>query len=875
MRRQRGGTHGAPGPSQGAASSQEGLAPTDRATAQPRENRRKGRAEKVECDCGQICRGKKNRKWELKRASFHAQNPERVLKARANVGGRHVQVHQLSVHQKQILVQQFCRDGHLKAEGPLCWRCLEWYADCSATVVSALLEESTRDIRHDYPMFDDPAKEDHRFSNAKIENARPKVVVCLNTWVQEHTSPSPYDLPALKAAHDDAATKRRTLFLACFVSEWCQASQSFNDYLEEQNERPVHYQTFHRLMRDHYPNVRKKKHTKDFCKTCGKYLTALQKLTKGPQSQKRRNRLKKRTRRWERHRRHALGEYREYKRASEASTEAFNRWFAAEKEAALAKHRERHGAAAELHEDWFPEISRCSNDFEAVISADAMTNVHFPLTHVGNQVGPEYYANVLTLYTMGLLNETTGRGVAMMWGDSKGSHSGENLISCLLRILQDPRQHLGARRLRLVFDNSAVNKNKYLTGFAQLLVRWGWFEEVTLQYLVVGHTKYSPDRMFGWLSGQIRRINLYSLEQIISDLNALRTPTSRYSVELFLERVAVKEVIDEHFHKLPGISGRTHKGNWHAIRARVTDRAPLARQDLVMTRTNLQQKTVLQLEQLVSERRNQELKPSLISRIRLEQLDVWRRVGVENADTIQREVLSETIDQRIVLEHIRFLAGESRSKFHQAIQQRTDHPLPEYEPGLFRLRPPIPLPQQAVDALKRLQPVILEPLLPPEMEYLRDTHPDLPKEVFSPGAGDWVMGEMEADEEDSKVERSEGKEDQDEDGDRAEGAAGGDEVSQSNPSIHLMRYEGREFISDEPVARSASNSGRKRKAPQGSSSAGSPANRLEPGSSRQARSASSRNRRGNEDAAAASSRVGEPLDQQLERDKRPSKRRRR
>jgi hypothetical protein len=137
------------------------------------------------------------------------------------------------------------------------------------------------------------------------------------------------------------------------------------------------------------------------------------------------------------------------------------------------------------------------------------------------------------------------------------------------------------------------------------------------------------------------------------------------------------------------------------------------------------------------------------------------------------------------------------------------------------------------------------------------------------------MGEMEADEEDSKVERSEGKEDQDEDGDRAEGAAGGDEVSQSNPSIHLMRYEGREFISDEPVARSASNSGRKRKAPQGSSSAGSPANRLEPGSSRQARSASSRNRRGNEDAAAASSRVGEPLDQQLERDKRPSKRRRR
>jgi hypothetical protein len=198
--------------------------------------------------------------------------------------------------------------------------------------------------------------------------------------------------------------------------------------------------------------------------------------------------------------------------------------------------------------------------------------------------------------------------------------------------------------------------------------------------------------------------------------------------------------------------------------------------------------------------------------------------------------------------------------FRDLIQIKTAAlPLPEFSTELFRPSPSLRLSSQQVQALERLQEVIEEPLLPEEV-YLRDHTPRFQRRRT--GSREWSLPKP------TITRLAEG---------RMKAPPWGrpcHEVSESNPSIRLMRYQPREFTSVEPVARSASNSGSKRKIPQESSSAGFPANRLEPGSSRNARSASSRNWRGNEDAAAASSGAGEPPDQQLGRDKRPPKRRR-
>ena len=47
-------------------------------------------------------------------------------------------------------------------------------------------------------------------------------------------------------------------------------------------------------------------------------------------------------------------------------------------------------------------------------------------------------------------------------------------------------------------DNAtSTNKNRYLIGWALELVQHGIFNVVRLPFLVTGHTKFAPDRVFG------------------------------------------------------------------------------------------------------------------------------------------------------------------------------------------------------------------------------------------------------------------------------------------------------------------------------------------------------------------------------------------
>jgi hypothetical protein len=49
-------------------------------------------------------------------------------------------------------------------------------------------------------------------------------------------------------------------------------------------------------------------------------------------------------------------------------------------------------------------------------------------------------------------------------------------------------------------DNCGVNKGYLMCAFAISLVTLGIFDQVHLDWLVAGHTKFTPDRMFGSLS---------------------------------------------------------------------------------------------------------------------------------------------------------------------------------------------------------------------------------------------------------------------------------------------------------------------------------------------------------------------------------------
>ena len=61
------------------------------------------------------------------------------------------------------------------------------------------------------------------------------------------------------------------------------------------------------------------------------------------------------------------------------------------------------------------------------------------------------------------------------------------------------------RKLVIQLDNCASqNKNNKMFIFIALLVRWGLFDEITLNFLMVGHTHEDIDQLFGCLADWLR-----------------------------------------------------------------------------------------------------------------------------------------------------------------------------------------------------------------------------------------------------------------------------------------------------------------------------------------------------------------------------------
>jgi hypothetical protein len=72
------------------------------------------------------------------------------------------------------------------------------------------------------------------------------------------------------------------------------------------------------------------------------------------------------------------------------------------------------------------------------------------------------------------------------------------------------------KRLYLQLDNSAKdNKNKFVMAFCSLLTARGIFKEVTMGFLVVGHTHEDIDAYFNYLSKLLKQKNTYVLADLM------------------------------------------------------------------------------------------------------------------------------------------------------------------------------------------------------------------------------------------------------------------------------------------------------------------------------------------------------------------------
>ena len=76
--------------------------------------------------------------------------------------------------------------------------------------------------------------------------------------------------------------------------------------------------------------------------------------------------------------------------------------------------------------------------------------------------------------------------------------------------------NFGEANLHLHADNcSGQNKNRYVMQYLAWLVLSGLNRSITLSFLIVGHTKFSPDWCFGLFKQAYRRTRIGCLDDIV------------------------------------------------------------------------------------------------------------------------------------------------------------------------------------------------------------------------------------------------------------------------------------------------------------------------------------------------------------------------
>lgn len=127
-----------------------------------------------------------------------------------------------------------------------------------------------------------------------------------------------------------------------------------------------------------------------------------------------------------------------------------------------------------------------------------------------------------------------------VWFGAHHKHDSNQVVSTLLYVIGDVLRRKGflPPTLRIQADNcTRENKNIYMFALCATLVGLGFFQEVELSFLIVGHTHEDIDQRFSCISNTLKRTDVDSLKEMLSLIERGTSPTEAFVSARLLENV--------------------------------------------------------------------------------------------------------------------------------------------------------------------------------------------------------------------------------------------------------------------------------------------------------------------------------------------------
>lgn len=274
-------------------------------------------------------------------------------------------------------------------------------------------------------------------------------------------------------------------------------------YFEAAQQEPsvhaVAYSTFCALWRVQLPSIIMMKPMTDLCWTCQKNSTAILRSANCPSAEKS-DVLKEA----EEHLRIVQVERSYYKTKCDECRKSITSFFTVDEEFQP------------------PPLASCtppnSKDIKAHYSFDYAQQIHYPSDPL--QPGPIYFLVPRKCSVFGVNTEALPRQVNFLNDEAGDCGKGANVVMSQLNFFFD-NHGLGEKEVFLHADNcTGQNKNNTMLHYLAWRVMTGRHTQITMSFLVVGHTKFSPDWCFGLLKRLYKRTQVGSLKamaQVVND----------------------------------------------------------------------------------------------------------------------------------------------------------------------------------------------------------------------------------------------------------------------------------------------------------------------------------------------------------------------
>lgn len=127
-----------------------------------------------------------------------------------------------------------------------------------------------------------------------------------------------------------------------------------------------------------------------------------------------------------------------------------------------------------------------------------------------------------------------------VWFGAHHKHDSNQVVSTLFYVIGDVLRRKGflPPTLRIQADNcTRENKNIYMFALCAALVGLGFFKEVELCFLIVGHTHEDIDQRFSCISNTLKRSDVDSLKEMLTLIQRGTSPTEAFVTARLLENV--------------------------------------------------------------------------------------------------------------------------------------------------------------------------------------------------------------------------------------------------------------------------------------------------------------------------------------------------